>query len=73
MTDILREFLLSHMTQITKPKISIRRNQWDNWYGYISGKRVIEFAQTSTESQEQMALRWLSEGAPADFKLNPWK
>lgn len=41
-----------------QPKITIRRNVWDNWYGYISGKRVIEFYNTPFATQEQNANEW---------------
>lgn len=40
------------------PKITIKRNAWDNWYGYISGRRVIAFFNTREATQEQQAERW---------------
>jgi len=42
------------------PKFSIRQNVWDNWYGYKSGRRVIGFVNTPTETMEQQAQRWLA-------------
>lgn len=45
-----------------KSKYTIRRNSWDNWYGYRSGRRVIEFfAGLEKGTQEQQAKEWLRE------------
>lgn len=40
-------------------KPSIHKNKWGNWYGYISRKRVIAFAYSLTQTQEQAAKTWL--------------
>lgn len=42
-------------------KMRIRQNVYDNWYGYVSGRKVIGFMNTPTETQRQMAERWLAE------------
>jgi len=43
------------------PKVWIRQNVWGNWYGYQGGRRVAAFFNSTTETQEQAALRWLAE------------
>lgn len=40
---------------------SVRRNQWDNWHGYIGGKRVESFMNTGEGAQEMHARAWLDE------------
>lgn len=52
-------------------KLRVRKNTWDNWYGYRGNRRVIDFGATPYETQEQMANRWLAEGGPEDFKRIP--
>lgn len=43
-------------------KISIRKNRYGNWYGYIGGKRVIAFTNiTPGRGMEQAAKEWLAE------------
>lgn len=42
-----------------KPRI--RKNVWDNWYGYIGTRRVVMFTNTPTQTQEQQAKQWLEE------------
>lgn len=44
-----------------KIKRTIKMTQWDNWYGYENGKKVIEFYNDINGSQEKNAKRWLSE------------
>jgi len=44
--------------KVKSPKITIKCNAWDNWYGYISGRRVIAFFNTREATQEQYAERW---------------
>jgi hypothetical protein len=44
-----------------RPKPRIRKNAWDNWYGYLGNRRVMVFANAPTETQEQQANRWLAE------------
>jgi hypothetical protein len=50
-----------------RPKITIRQTVWGNWYGYIGGKKVIDFMNTSTAGQEEQAIAWKKqqEGAAA--------
>ena len=41
-------------------KVSIRKNAWDNWYGYIGGKIVIAFASfDGPRRAEERATEWL--------------
>lgn len=40
------------------PKVTIHCNVWGNWYGYISGRRVKEFYNTSDRTQQQNAVQW---------------
>jgi len=42
-------------------KIAIRQNIWDNWYGYVGGKKVIAFGNDPYGSQEQHAKEWKEE------------
>jgi hypothetical protein len=42
------------------PKVEIRCNQWGNWYGYESGRKVKEFYRTPEHSQQEAAQRWLT-------------
>jgi len=51
-------------------KARIRQNAWDNWYGYLGRKRVMEFVNSSTETQEQQAKRWL---AVYEKQWTPWQ
>ena len=44
-----------------KPAIRIRMNPLGNWYGYISGRRVIEFFNTSGATRKQNAEAWQRE------------
>ena len=34
-------------------KRTIKLNRWDNWYGYMAGKRVMEFG-----TDEAKAMLW---------------
>lgn len=43
------------------PKARIGQNRFDNWYGYLGNRRVIEFGNSKTETAEQAAKRWLQE------------
>jgi hypothetical protein len=40
-----------------KPRI--KKNRYDNWYGYLGSQRVKEFGESSTQTQEQAANEWL--------------
>jgi DnaJ-class molecular chaperone len=42
-------------------RVSIRQNRYDNWYGYVGGRRVEQFFASSGETQQQAAERWLSQ------------
>ena len=42
-------------------KARIQHNVWGNWYGYLGTKRVAQFFNTPTETQEQQANQWLTE------------
>lgn len=50
-------------------KFSIRKNKWDNWNGYISGKKAISFADTPSSTAEQKAKKWLKERNKAKAEL----
>jgi hypothetical protein len=39
----------------------IRKNRYDNWYGYVGRKRVVMFSNSTTQTQEQQAEEWLKE------------
>ena len=39
-------------------KRTIRQNRYDNWYGYLGGRRVRAFGASTTETPAQMAARW---------------
>jgi hypothetical protein len=43
-------------------KRRIRCTVWGNWYGYVGTKRVTMFGNSSTETAEQEAQRWLNGG-----------
>ena len=43
-----------------KPKATIRKNSWDNWRCYIGGVLVKEFWNSSQETAERAAKRWLA-------------
>lgn len=45
-------------------KARIRKNQYDNWYGYIGNKRVEMFFNDNNGTQEENAKRWLAERSP---------
>ena len=52
---------------------TIKQNAFDNWYGYLGGKRMTEFAETLTQTQEQAALEWLEKmSTPTTFTPGPW-
>lgn len=43
-------------------KARIRKNIWDNWYGYLGTRRVIAFANTIPGyGMQQEAEKWLAE------------
>jgi hypothetical protein len=42
-----------------KPRI--RKNAWDNWYGYVGTRRVVMFSNSTTQTQEQQATQWLAD------------
>jgi hypothetical protein len=42
-------------------KARIRENIYGNWYGYLGNRRVEMFFNSSTETMEQAAKRWLTE------------
>lgn len=44
------------------PRRSARKNIYDNWYGYVGGKRVIAFSNTASHTQEEEAEHWLKHG-----------
>lgn len=46
---------------MTLGSVRIRQNRFDNWYGYIGTRRVEMFSNSSTETAEQAANRWLAE------------
>jgi hypothetical protein len=42
--------------KISKKKVKIHQNVWDNWNGYVGNKKVIEFG-----LDEYKAREWLNE------------
>lgn len=50
-------------------KFRIRKNQWDNWYGYNGWYCVIAFSNTPSETMEQQAERWMRERS---LGWSPW-
>lgn len=60
------------MTKITIGRFAIGRNVWDNWRGYIDGRRVIDFGCDNTSAGdiqgEQAAMKWLNEQAAAELQ-----
>ena len=40
-------------------KATIRQNAWDNWYGYVGGRRVEAFGNDAQGTAEQHAIVWL--------------
>lgn len=42
-------------------KARIRQNRFGNWYGYLGTRRVAAFGNSTTETAEQAAARWLRE------------
>jgi hypothetical protein len=46
----------------------VRCNCWGNWYGYERCKRAIAFGNSTTETAEQAAQRWLREKELAEQK-----
>ena len=50
-------------------KRTIRKNSWDNWYGYEGSYKVRAFANSSIETQEQEANRWLKGDNTAGHKM----
>lgn len=38
----------------------IRKNRYDNWYGYIGRRRVEAFGNSTTASAEENAKAWLA-------------
>lgn len=53
-------------------KARIRQNRWSNWYGYLGSKRVEAFGNSSTETAEQAANRWLREQQRESAKELCW-
>lgn len=49
-------------------KLRIRQTRYDNWYGYRGTRLVIQFTETTEETQEQQAKRWLEENGPENFE-----
>jgi hypothetical protein len=45
---------------IKAPKITIRQNRWDNWYGYVSGRRMVAFMNTTPHKSDagECAIEW---------------
>lgn len=41
-------------------KARIRKNRYDNWYGYVGTRRVEAFGNTPTGSAEENAKAWLT-------------
>ena len=42
-------------------KATIRQNAWDNWYGYLGGKKVIAFGNAKGQTAERAANEWLAQ------------
>lgn len=40
-----------------KPRI--KKNRYDNWYGYLGTRKVISFFNSREATQEQQAHEWL--------------
>lgn len=40
-------------------KRRIKRNAWDNWYGYQGARKVKAFVESVEYTAEQNAKRWL--------------
>jgi hypothetical protein len=40
--------------------VCIRENVWGNWYGYVSGRKVMPFFSTPDTSQEEEAWDWFN-------------
>lgn len=38
--------------------VEIRKNAWDNWYGYVNGRRYAEFSDVIAMPQEEAAKAW---------------
>jgi hypothetical protein len=47
------------------PKITVRKNAWDNWYGYVGGRKAEMFF-GSPEEQESQARSWAEKMANDD-------
>ena len=41
--------------------VSIKQTRYDNWYGYVAGKRVESFGNSSLMTAEEAARAWLQE------------
>jgi hypothetical protein len=44
-----------------KQRVEIRKNEWDNWCGYVNGRKVIDFSTTVLAKADDVANMWMSE------------
>lgn len=51
------------------PKASIKKNAWDNWYGYHGCKKVEWFLEDAGNTQEQLAKAWLDEQKAKGYRV----
>ena len=42
-------------------KYRIHQNQYGNWYGYKGSKKIEQFFNSSEQTQEESAKKWLKE------------
>lgn len=47
-----------------KGKRSIRANEYGNLWGYVSGKRWVEFGEEHNAAAQRDAAQWLNGGEP---------
>ena len=60
---------LNGAENMKRMKRTIRVNSWDNWYGYEGTRKVRAFANSSIETQEQEAVRWVNGDDSAGHKM----